>query len=398
MAEPTSLVATRPPRRAEPVVGTTRPRYRAASAPPRSRCRARARALRRVAARRSRRIDPCRVARRCRRRAVARDPGRVGARAGVHAVGRGLVPLGRRSRVSDGGRVPAPPLRRRLLSCLPGADPRASRRSTGLSTLHAAILVSFVLGAAATVLVWQLAARLVGREKANRATALFVFFPGAFVLSMAYAETLMIVAAAACLLLLLDRRWTLGRCRGRSRNRNAAERHRGPDCLCGRRGRRHCPPSRVAGAGRATACSRAASARSSPICGCGPATSTHGSNPSGSCGTTTSAWALRSCAASEACSRDRRRRSIREAQRSHRHHRHRAGDRGTGVGRADRDAPGRQGVHDRGARHSGAVVRGRASTADAARRLSSGRACSRAGCRHAPTTSCSGRPSSFSSR
>ncbi len=80
---------------------------------------------------------------------------------------------------------------------------------TGLSTLHAAILVSFVLGAAATVLVWQLAARLVGRDKANRATALFVFFPGAFVLSMAYAETLMIVAAAACLLFLLDRRWTL---------------------------------------------------------------------------------------------------------------------------------------------------------------------------------------------
>jgi hypothetical protein len=79
---------------------------------------------------------------------------------------------------------------------------------TRLSTLHAAILVSFVLGAAATVLVWQLAARLVGRDKANRATALFVFFPGAFVLSMAYAETVMIVAAAACLLLLLDRRWT----------------------------------------------------------------------------------------------------------------------------------------------------------------------------------------------
>jgi hypothetical protein len=85
---------------------------------------------------------------------------------------------------------------------------RGTASVTRLSTLHAAILVSFVLGAAATVLAWQLAARLVGREKALRATALFVFFPGAFVLSMAYAETLMIVAAAACLLLLLDRRWT----------------------------------------------------------------------------------------------------------------------------------------------------------------------------------------------
>jgi len=80
---------------------------------------------------------------------------------------------------------------------------------TGLSTLHAALVVSFVLGAVATLLVWHLAARLVGRDKAYRAAALFVFFPGAFVLSMAYAETLMIVAAAACLLFLLDRRWTL---------------------------------------------------------------------------------------------------------------------------------------------------------------------------------------------
>jgi hypothetical protein len=79
---------------------------------------------------------------------------------------------------------------------------------TRLSTLQSSILLSFVLGAAATVLVWMLAVRLVGEAKANRATALFVFFPGAFVLSMAYAETLMIVAAAACLLFLLDRRWT----------------------------------------------------------------------------------------------------------------------------------------------------------------------------------------------
>jgi hypothetical protein len=80
---------------------------------------------------------------------------------------------------------------------------------TRLSTLQASMIVSLVLGAVATVLVWQLAVRLVGRDKANRATALFVFFPGAFVLSMVYAETLMIVAAAACLLCLLDRRWVL---------------------------------------------------------------------------------------------------------------------------------------------------------------------------------------------
>jgi hypothetical protein len=86
---------------------------------------------------------------------------------------------------------------------------RGLSATTGLSTLHSAILLSFVLGAVATVLVWQLAVRLIGHEKANRATALFVFFPGAFVLSLVYAETVMIAAAAACLLLLLDRRWVL---------------------------------------------------------------------------------------------------------------------------------------------------------------------------------------------
>jgi hypothetical protein len=80
---------------------------------------------------------------------------------------------------------------------------------TGLSTLNAAILLSFVFGAIATVLVWKVCIRLIGPDRANRAVALFVFFPGAFVLSMAYAETVMIAAAAACLLLLLDRRWVL---------------------------------------------------------------------------------------------------------------------------------------------------------------------------------------------
>jgi len=38
---------------------------------------------------------------------------------------------------------------------------------------------------------------------------LFVFFPGSFALSMAYAEGFMVVGAAACLLALLNRRWVL---------------------------------------------------------------------------------------------------------------------------------------------------------------------------------------------
>jgi Dolichyl-phosphate-mannose-protein mannosyltransferase len=71
----------------------------------------------------------------------------------------------------------------------------------------AALAVSLVAGAAATVLVALLTRRLTGPRPAVRAAALFAFSPGAFVLSMPYAEGVMLVAATACLLLLHQRRW-----------------------------------------------------------------------------------------------------------------------------------------------------------------------------------------------
>lgn len=80
---------------------------------------------------------------------------------------------------------------------------------THLPLVDAAIVVAMVASAITALLLWELTARLVGERHANRAVALFVFFPGAFVLSMAYAEPLMLAATAACLLLLLDRRWVL---------------------------------------------------------------------------------------------------------------------------------------------------------------------------------------------
>lgn len=85
----------------------------------------------------------------------------------------------------------------------------------GLSPAVAALLVATLTGAAATVLVWQLAHRLCPGEDpgstatADRVAALFAFFPGTVALSMAYSEGLLIALAAACLLALVDRRWLL---------------------------------------------------------------------------------------------------------------------------------------------------------------------------------------------
>jgi dolichyl-phosphate-mannose-protein mannosyltransferase len=73
----------------------------------------------------------------------------------------------------------------------------------------AGVVLSLIIGAVATVLVWILAEKLADRRVADRAAILFAFSPGAFVLSWVYAEGLLIVLAAACLLALLERRWVL---------------------------------------------------------------------------------------------------------------------------------------------------------------------------------------------
>ncbi|MGH9039394.1 MAG: mannosyltransferase family protein [Acidimicrobiia bacterium] len=75
----------------------------------------------------------------------------------------------------------------------------------GAST--AGVVVTLICGALATVAVWQLTAWVTDREVANRAAVLFCFSPGAFVLSLVYAEALMLALGAASLLALLQRRW-----------------------------------------------------------------------------------------------------------------------------------------------------------------------------------------------
>ena len=85
---------------------------------------------------------------------------------------------------------------------------------TPLSDGLAGVAVSVVAGAVAVVVIHRIAVRLTGDpDRAFRAVALFSFFPGSMVLSMAYSEGVMVALAALCLLALLEERWwTAGLC------------------------------------------------------------------------------------------------------------------------------------------------------------------------------------------
>lgn len=78
---------------------------------------------------------------------------------------------------------------------------------TGLHQLASAVALAAVFGTAAALALWVLVARVADGETADRAVVLFAFFPGSFVLSLAYAEGLMLTLSSACLLALLARRW-----------------------------------------------------------------------------------------------------------------------------------------------------------------------------------------------
>jgi hypothetical protein len=75
--------------------------------------------------------------------------------------------------------------------------------------IAAAIAVNVVLGALAVFALGLVARRWWGPEAAGRAMVVVSLFPGSVVLSMCYAEPLLLVAAAGCLLALADRRWLL---------------------------------------------------------------------------------------------------------------------------------------------------------------------------------------------
>ena len=73
----------------------------------------------------------------------------------------------------------------------------------------AGAVLALLIGALATVVVWVVADKVAGRTVADRAAVLFAFSPGAFVLSLVYAEGLLVLLSAGCLLALLERRWLL---------------------------------------------------------------------------------------------------------------------------------------------------------------------------------------------
>jgi hypothetical protein len=80
---------------------------------------------------------------------------------------------------------------------------------THLGQVRAMLLVSWVAAAAATVVFYRLALRLCDEEVAHRSVLLFVFAPGAFALTLAYSEGVLLFFAGLCLLMLLERRWAL---------------------------------------------------------------------------------------------------------------------------------------------------------------------------------------------
>jgi hypothetical protein len=86
---------------------------------------------------------------------------------------------------------------------------RAASYVAGGSYAFGGLAVSILTGAASATGVWALAARLRGHRVADRAVALYCFFPGAMTFSMLYSEPLTVALGAAALLALLHRRWLL---------------------------------------------------------------------------------------------------------------------------------------------------------------------------------------------
>ncbi len=80
---------------------------------------------------------------------------------------------------------------------------------TGLGYVKSAYAAALIGGLAGAVLIWLLVRELYGPAAADRATALVFCFPGAYVLSMTYSETLLIPLAAGTLLALRHRLWWL---------------------------------------------------------------------------------------------------------------------------------------------------------------------------------------------
>jgi hypothetical protein len=79
--------------------------------------------------------------------------------------------------------------------------------ATQIGDFGAAITISLVLGAYATVLIGRLAEDWWGAEAGRRAIMFWCFFPGTIVFSMAYSEGLTLALIVSAMILLNRRRW-----------------------------------------------------------------------------------------------------------------------------------------------------------------------------------------------
>ncbi len=81
-------------------------------------------------------------------------------------------------------------------------------QAIGLTPVPAAMFVSLVAGAVATLLVWRLAATVFDEQVARTAAILFVFFPGmAVAWGLIYSECVGLALVAGALLLMVKERW-----------------------------------------------------------------------------------------------------------------------------------------------------------------------------------------------
>lgn len=84
---------------------------------------------------------------------------------------------------------------------------RVAADVTGLSYPRVGLIVTFVAGLVAAVLIWWLLYPTWGRVGAGQGVALVFFSPGAFVLSEVYSEGFLLALVAGALLALRERRW-----------------------------------------------------------------------------------------------------------------------------------------------------------------------------------------------
>jgi hypothetical protein len=84
---------------------------------------------------------------------------------------------------------------------------RGASALTGATPVVVGVAMAFAFGVGASVALWYLVRHLCDEAVADRSVVLWVFFPGAVVLSMVYSEALAIMLCAVCLLALLQRRW-----------------------------------------------------------------------------------------------------------------------------------------------------------------------------------------------